>query len=180
MSKTNSNATVDKLKTDKQIAVSLKKKEELNIGGSVLTMSESDYPYFRVMGFYALLGGIFGGVALDLSMVIISLITQNSIETFMFQRSVEWFFRALLFVGIMGFLPALLTGFIACLFKIYFDSIKKAVLLFIIGFVSTFIYMVLFTLDKDFIDVAVMLFLFCCNGGAIAVIIGWFVLPKHK
>ncbi|MGO2444745.1 MAG: hypothetical protein ACTH7W_08805, partial [Psychrobacter sp.] len=60
------------------------------------------------------------------------------------------------------------------------DSIKKAVLLFIIGFVSTFIYMVLFTLDKDFIDVAVMLFLFCCNGGAIAVIIGWFVLPKHK
>ncbi|MBE0442392.1 MAG: hypothetical protein ACTH7W_09740 [Psychrobacter sp.] len=75
MSKTNSNATVDKLKTDKQIVVSLKKKEELNIGSSVLTMSESDYPYFRVMGFYVLLGGIFGGVALDLSMVIISLIT---------------------------------------------------------------------------------------------------------
>ncbi|MGO2303010.1 MAG: hypothetical protein ACTH5O_07625 [Psychrobacter sp.] len=67
MSKTNSNATVDKLKTDKQIVVSLKKKEELNIGSSVLTMSESDYPYFRVMGFYVLLGGIFGGVALDLS-----------------------------------------------------------------------------------------------------------------
>ncbi|MGP9636119.1 hypothetical protein [Psychrobacter sp. AOP3-A1-26] len=144
------------------------------------TATVTNYPKGKVIGVYGLLGGAIGGLIVFLYMIVMFVIDGN-----IFSQELTDIFKMLLasIVGgfFFGLIPSLIAALITTKFKIYFDlKLEEIVSLFFIGLFSAFIYIVWFTVDKEFMDAVVGTILFCCVGGTSAVIIGWFALPKHK
>lgn len=144
---------------------------------SIVTIS--NYPKGKVIGLYGLLGGAIGGLITASYIIVLSVIEGRSslqdIPNFITILAVGSVF------GLpVGLLPALLTGYSAYKLEFYFDSIRKVLPLFTIGFVSTFLCIVWFILKSNSIDSVVNIMLVCCIGGASAIVTGLIALPKHK
>ena len=144
------------------------------------TVTVTNYPKGKVTGIYGLLGGVVGGLILFLYIAIgmsidIGIPLRDSL---LFVKIAPAFILAGFFGGL---LPALLAGYIVSKFEIYFHSVAKVLPLFMIGFISTFLFVVWFMIGDDSVNSSMTSdILFCCNGGVSAIITGWFVLPKHK
>lgn len=139
----------------------------------------SIYPRNKILAIYGLLGGAIGGLIYSSSITMLFLVEGDlSLQEL---PDVIKMLLALVFFGFsIGLLPALLAGFVIGRLQICFDSIKKIVPLFVIGFISTFIFMIWFALDENAITFTTSILSFCCIGGISAVITGWFALPKLK
>ena len=144
------------------------------------TITVPIYPKGKVIGTYGLLGGVVGGLILFLYIAIgmsidIGIPLRDSL---LFVKIASAFILAGFFGGL---LPALLAGYIVSKFEIYFHSVAKVFPLFIIGFISTFLFVVWFMIGDGSVNSSMTSdILFCCNGGVSAIITGWFVLPKQK
>lgn len=141
---------------------------------------QNDYPKAKIIRIYGLLGGIIGSIFIILVGLIIMVFIGEISE-------VEHYFQALgigalvIVVGFfLGLIPSLTTALIITMFKIYFDSVIKVLPIFIIGFMSTFLCVVWFTLDEYSMNAIVRTALLCCIGGLSAIVTGWIALPKHK
>ncbi|MGP5175782.1 hypothetical protein [Psychrobacter immobilis] len=144
------------------------------------TITVPIYPKGKVIGTYGLLGGVVGGVILFLYIAIgmsidIGIPLRDSL---LFVKIAPAFILAGFFGGL---LPALLAGYIVSKFEIYFHSVAKVFPLFIIGFISTFLFVVWFMIGDGSVNSSMTSdILFCCNGGVSAIITGLIALPKHK
>ena len=144
------------------------------------TATASSYPKAKVIGTYGLLGGVVGGVILFLYIAIGMLIDIGIPlrDSLLFVKIAPAFILAGFFGGL---LPALLAGYIVSKFEIYFHSVAKVFPLFIIGFISTFLFVVWFMIGDGSVNSSMTSdILFCCNGGVSAIITGLIALPKHK
>ena len=139
----------------------------------------SSYPKGRVIGTYGLLGGAIGGL-IPISYIIVITIVKESISVNDALDFIKMLAAGAVFGFFLGLLPAFLTGYCASELEIYFDSIRKVLPLFTIGFMSTFLCIVWFMLESDSIDSIIRIILFCCIGGASAIVTGLIALPKHK
>ena len=147
---------------------------------ATVTVPSSSYPKGNVIGLYGLLGGVVGGLILFLHIAIgmsidIGIPLRDSL---LFVKMAPVF----ILVGFFGgLLPALLAGYIVSKFEIYFHSVAKVFPLFIIGFISTFLFVVWFMIGDGSVNSSMTSdILFCCNGGVSAIITGLIALPKHK
>ena len=147
---------------------------------SSATVTVINYPKGKVIGIYGLLGGAIGGLILFLYIAIgmsidIGIPLRDSL---LFVKMAPVF----ILVGFFGgLLPALLAGYIVSKFEIYFHSVAKVFPLFIIGFISTFLFVVWFMIGDGSVNSSMTSdILFCCNGGVSAIITGLIALPKHK
>ena len=144
------------------------------------TITVPNYPKGKVIGTYGLLGGVVGGLILFLYIAIgmsidIGIPLRDSL---LFVKIAPVFILAGFFGGL---LPALLAGYIVSKFKICFNSVAKVLPLFIIGFISTFLFVVWFMIGDGSVNSSMTSdILFCCNGGVSAIITGLIALPKHK
>ena len=144
------------------------------------TITVPNYPKGKVIGTYGLLGGVVGGLILFLYIAIgmsidIGIPLRDSLP---FVKIAPAFILAGFFGGL---LPALLAGYIVSKFEIYFHSVAKVFPLFIIGFISTFLFVVWFMIGDGSVNSSMTSdILFCCNGGVSAIITGLIALPKHK
>ena len=144
------------------------------------TITVPNYPKGKVIGTYGLLGGVVGGLILFLYIAIgmsidIGIPLRDSL---LFVKIAPAFILAGFFGGL---LPALLAGYIVSKFEIYFHSVAKVFPLFIIGFISTFLFVVWFMIGDGSVNSSMTSdILFCCNGGVSAIITGLIALPKHK
>ena len=144
------------------------------------TITVPIYPKGKVIGTYGLLGGVVGGVILFLYIAIgmsidIGIPLRDSL---LFVKIAPAFILAGFFGGL---LPALLAGYIVSKFKICFNSVAKVLPLFIIGFISTFLFVIWFMIGDGSVNSSMTSdILFCCNGGVSAIITGLIALPKHK
>ena len=144
------------------------------------TITVPNYPKGKVIGIYGLLGGVVGGLILFLYIAIgmsidIGIPLRDSL---LFVKIAPAFILAGFFGGL---LPALLAGYIVSKFEIYFHSVAKVFPLFIIGFISTFLFVVWFMIGDGSVNSSMTSdILFCCNGGVSAIITGLIALPKHK
>ncbi|WP_314884534.1 hypothetical protein [Psychrobacter immobilis] len=144
------------------------------------TITVPNYPKGKVIGTYGLLGGVVGGLILFLYIAIgmsidIGIPLRDSL---LFVKIAPVFILAGFFRGL---LPALLAGYIVSKFEIYFHSVAKVFPLFIIGFISTFLFVVWFMIGDGSVNSSMTSdILFCCNGGVSAIITGLIALPKHK
>ncbi|MCH1783164.1 hypothetical protein [Psychrobacter glaciei] len=147
---------------------------------SSATVTVPSYPKGKVIGLYGLLGGVVGGLILFLYIAIgmsidIGIPLRDSL---LFVKVAPAFILSGFFGGL---LPALLAGYIVSKFKIYFNSVAKVIPLFIIGFMSTFSFVVWFMIGDGSVNSSMTSdILFCCNGGVSAIITGLIALPKHK
>ncbi|WP_045447569.1 hypothetical protein [Psychrobacter sp. JCM 18902] len=144
------------------------------------TATASSYPKAKVIGTYGLLGGVVGGVILFLYIAIGMLIDIGIPlrDSLLFVKIAPVFILAGFFGGL---LPALLAGYIVSKFEIYFHSVAKVFPIFIIGFISTFLFVVWFMIGDGSVNSSMTSdILFCCNGGVSAIITGLIALPKHK
>ena len=146
---------------------------------SSATVTVPSYPRGKVIGLYGLLGGAIGGLITASYIIVLSVIEGRSslqdIPNFITILAVSSVF------GLpVGLLPALLTGYIAYKLEFYFDSIRKVLPLFTIGFVGTFLCIVWFMLEAYSVDSIINIMLICCIGGASAIVTGLIALPKHK
>ena len=138
------------------------------------------YPKAKVIGTYGLLGGVVGGLILFLYIAIgmsidIGIPLRDSL---LFVKIAPAFILAGFFGGL---LPALLAGYIVSKFKICFNSVAKVLPLFMIGFISAFLFVVWFMIGDGSVNSSMTSdILFCCNGGVSAIITGLISLPKHK
>ena len=149
------------------------------VDSNAITTATS-YPRGKVIGVYGLLGGVVGGLILFLYIAI-----GMSIDIGIPLRDPLLFFKmapAFILVGFFGgLLPALLTGYVVSKLKMYFDSVAKVFPLCIIGFMSTFSFVVWFMIGDGSVNSSMTSdILFCCNGGVSAIITGLIALPKHK
>ena len=147
---------------------------------ATVTVPSSSYPKGNVIGLYGLLGGVVGGLILFLYIAIgmsidIGIPLRDSL---LFVKMAPVF----ILVGFFGgLLPALLAGYIVSKFKICFNSVAKVLPLFIIGFISTFLFVIWFMIGDGSVNSSMTSdILFCCNGGVSAIITGLIALPKHK
>ncbi len=147
---------------------------------ATVTVPSSSYPKGNVIGLYGLLGGVVGGLILFLYIAIgmsidIGIPLRDSL---LFVKMAPVF----ILVGFFGgLLPALLAGYVVSKFEIYFHSVAKVFPLFIIGFISTFLFVVWFMIGDGSVNSSMTSdILFCCNGGVSAIITGLIALPKHK
>ncbi len=143
------------------------------------TVTVINYPKAKVIGIYGLLGGAIGGLIL-ISYIIVITIVKESISVNDALDFLKMLAAGAVFGFFLGLLPAFLTGYCASKLEIYFDSIRKVFPLFIIGFASTFLCIVWFILESASIDSVIGIVLFCCIGGASAIVTGLIALPKHK
>jgi len=143
------------------------------------TVTISNYQKGKVIGLYGLLGGAVGGLIIASYIIVLSVIEGSS----SLQEIPD--FITILAVGAVfglpvGLLPALLTGYSAYRFKIYFDSAKKILPLFAIGLFSTFILSVWIMPHETVSEKIISALLFSLIGGASAIVTGLIALPKHK
>lgn len=143
------------------------------------TVTVSNYPKGKVIGLYGLLGGAIGGLIIPLCISVLSVI-EGSASIQDVPDFIKMLAAGTVFGFFLGLLPALLTGYSAYKLEIYFDSIRKVFPLFAIGFMSTFLCIVWFLLESYSIDSVIGVVLFCCIGGASAIVTGLIALPKHK
>ncbi|MDN6275103.1 hypothetical protein [Psychrobacter sp.] len=132
------------------------------------------YPYVQVIILFAGIGSLVGGLIAQLFLLF-------------FFRDADFAkigYQPLLYVGLLGFIPALVTGFIVARQKIWRSGYQDIGKVFLIGFVVSAIYMaaiVLYLGINSWIEVGVLLVFMMVIGlfGAInSAIAGCVALPK--
>lgn len=108
------------------------------------------YPYLTVIILFAGLGSVVGGVIAELALL------------FVFRDAdfVQIGYQPLLYVGLLGFIPALLTGIIVAYKNIWRNEHKSIRTTFLIGFITSAGYMgaiVLYLGINSWIEVGVLL-----------------------
>ena len=132
------------------------------------------YPYVQVIILFAGLGSVVGGVIAELALL------------FVFRNAdfAQIGYQPLLYVGLLGFIPALLTGIIVTCKNVWRGDHKSIITIFLIGFITSAGYMgaiVLYLGINSLIEVGVLLAFMIGIGlfGAInSVIAGCIALPK--
>ncbi|MDN6275105.1 hypothetical protein [Psychrobacter sp.] len=146
---------------------------------SSTTATVPSYPKGKVIALYGVLGGAVGGLIIASYTSVRSVIERGAsiheVADIIVVLSV-----ATVFGSILGLLPALLTGYIAYKLELYFDSIRKVLPLFVIGFMCTFLCVFWYILGSYSTDSAINIILICCIGGTSAIVTGLVALPKNK
>ncbi|MBP3946350.1 hypothetical protein [Psychrobacter sp. K31L] len=132
------------------------------------------YPYLSVIILFAGLGSIVGGLIAELGLL------------FIFRNAdfAQISYQPLLYVGLLGFIPALLTGIIVATQQIWRGDHKSLRTTFLVGFVTSAGYMgaiILYLGINSLIEVGVLLAFMIGIGlfGAInSAIAGCIALPK--
>ena len=134
----------------------------------------NDYPTLKVMLCYGLLGGFITGILVSMSLMIV---LDNDTQTML----------DLIIMGgvlglIIGFIPAILTGFILAKLSAVKDGFVDYALMFMVGgCVSMGFALLLFLIISGFDAISFSLFIafiMALFGGASSVIIGSIFLPK--
>ena len=146
---------------------------------ATVTVPSSSYPKGNVIGLYGLLGGAIGGLIIPLCISVLSVI-EGSASIQDVPDFIKMLAAGAVFGFFLGLLPALLTGYSAYRFKIYFDSAKKILPLFAIGLFSTFIFSVWIMPHETVSEKIISALLISLIGGASAIVTGLIALPKHK
>ncbi|MGO2303012.1 MULTISPECIES: hypothetical protein [unclassified Psychrobacter] len=132
------------------------------------------YPYLQVVVLFAGFGSLVGGLVAQLFLLFI----------FRDADFAQIGYQPLLYVGLLGFIPALLTGIIVASKKIWRGDRKSIRATFMIGFITSAIYMgaiVLYLSINSLIEVGVLFAFMIAIGlfGAINSAIASFIaLPK--
>ena len=124
------------------------------------------YPYLTIMILFAALGSVVGGVIAELALLFI----------FREANFAQIGSQPLLYVGLLGFIPALLTGIIIASQKLGGEDDKSIRTTFLVGFITSAIYMGtigLYLGINSWIEVGVLL-AFMGNVG----VFGCIALPK--
>ena len=132
------------------------------------------YPYSPVIILFAGLGSVVGGVIAELALL------------FVFRNAdfAQIGYQPLLYVGLLGFIPALLTGIIVAYKNVWRNDHKSLRTTFLIGFITSAGYMgaiILYLGINSWIEVGVLLAFMIGIGlfGAInSAIAGCVALPK--
>lgn len=132
------------------------------------------YPYSPVIILFAGLGSVVGGLIAQLALL------------FVFRNAdfAQIGYQPLLYVGLLGFIPALLTGIIVAYKKVWRNDHKSLRTTFLIGFITSAGYMgaiILYLGINSWIEVGVLLVFMVGIGlfGAInSAIAGCVALPK--
>lgn len=132
------------------------------------------YPHLTVMILFAGIGSVVGGLIAELALL------------FIFREAsfAQVGYQPLLYVGLLGFIPALLTGIIAAYKNIWRNEPKSIITTFLIGFITSASYMgaiVLYLGINSWIEVGVLLaFMGIVGvfGGINSAIAGCIALPK--
>ncbi len=132
------------------------------------------YPYLQVTILFAGLGSVIGGLIVELCVLLV----------FKEADFAQIGYQPILYVGLLGFIPALLTGIIIACKKIWQGDHKSIRTSFLIGFVTSAFYMgaiVLYLGINSWIEIGVLLAFMLMIGlfGAVnAVIASCIALPK--
>ncbi|AMN68648.1 hypothetical protein [Psychrobacter sp. P11G5] len=132
------------------------------------------YPYLQVIILFAGLGSVIGGLIVQLCVLLI----------FREADFVQISYQPILYVGLLGFIPALSTGIIVASKKIWRGDHKSIRMSFLIGFVSSAFYMgviVIYLGIHSWMEIGVLLaFMFIVGlfGAVNAVIASCLALPK--
>lgn len=132
------------------------------------------YPHLTVITLFAGIGSVVGGLIAELALL------------FIFQEAnfVQIGYQPLLYVSLLGFIPALLTGIIIASQKLWRKDNKSIRTTFLVGFITSDIYMgaiVLYLGINSWIEVSVLLVFMVAIGlfGATnSVIASCIALPK--
>ncbi|MGO1474063.1 MAG: hypothetical protein ACTHWC_04125 [Psychrobacter sp.] len=132
------------------------------------------YPYLTVVILFAGLGSVVGGLIAELALL------------FIFREAsfAQVGYQPLLYVGLLGFIPALLTGIVIASQNIWREDHKSRRTAFLVGFIVSASYMgaiVLYLGIHSWIEVGVLLTFMAGAGlfGAInSAIAGCIALPK--
>ena len=132
------------------------------------------YPYLPVIILFAGLGSIVGGLIAELALL------------FIFREAdfAQIGYQPLLYVGLLGFIPALLTGIVIASQKLWREDHKSIRTTFLVGFITSASYMgaiVLYLGINSWVEVGVLLAFMAGVGlfGAInSAIAGCIALPK--
>ena len=134
----------------------------------------SVYPYLQVIILFAGLGSMIGGLIAELSLLLVFSDTDFA----------QIGYQPLLYVGLLGFIPALLTGVIFAYKNIWRGDHKSLRTTFLLGFITSAGYMgaiILYLGINSWIEVGVLLAFMIGIGlfGAInSAIAGCVALPK--
>ena len=132
------------------------------------------YPYLTVIILFAGLGSVVGGVIAELA----------SLFVFRHADFAQIGYQPLLYVGLLGFIPALLTGIVIASQKLWREDHKSIRTTFLVGFITSASYMgaiVLYLGINSWVEVGVLLAFMAGVGlfGAInSAIAGCIALPK--
>lgn len=132
------------------------------------------YPYLTIMILFAGIGSVVGGLIAELALLFI----------FREANFVQIGYQPLLYVSLLGFIPALLTGIIIASQKLWRKDNKSIRTTFLVGFITSDIYMgaiVLYLGINSWIEVSVLLaFMGIVGlfGGINSAIAGCIALPK--
>lgn len=132
------------------------------------------YPYLPVIILFAGLGSVVGGLIAELTLLFI----------FREAEFAQIGYQPLIYVGLFGFIPALLTGIIVAYNNIWRNDHKSISTIFLIGLITSAGYMgaiVLYLGINSWIEVGVLLAFMVGGGlfGAInSAIAGCIALPK--
>lgn len=134
----------------------------------------TDYPYMQVIILFAGIGSAVGGLLAQLGLLLI----------FRDDNFAQIGYQPLLYVGLLGFIPALLTGIVVAYKHIWRDDHKSIRTVFLIGFITSACYMgaiVLYLGIHSLIEIGVLLAFMIAIGlfGAInAALASFIALPK--
>ena len=132
------------------------------------------YPYLSVIILFTGLGSIVGGLIAELGLLLV----------FRDADFAQIGYQPLLYVGLLGFIPALLTGIIVAYKNIWRNEHKSICTTFLIGFITSAGYMgaiILYLGINSWIEVGILLVFMMGIGlfGAInSAIAGCIALPK--
>lgn len=132
------------------------------------------YPYLQVIILFAGLGSVIGGLIVQLCVLLI----------FRQADFAQIGYQPLLYVGLLGFIPALSTGIIVASKKIWRGDHKSIRTIFLIGFVTSAFYMgaiVIYLGIHSWMEIGVLLaFMFIVGlfGAVNATIASGLALPK--
>ena len=161
-------------------------------------MTLANYPTTKIITYYALLGGMVGGLVFAVVLGIMLLIEQIQTQAFRTDLSaisdfVTGFGGILIASFIVGFLPALLTGIIISLKRICLITLRNYLQIAVIGFlVSLPILGIIVGIMGNWsnglsgfhfnliLDNVLTILGFSCIGAVSSVIVGKFVLPKDS
>ena len=132
------------------------------------------YPYLPVIILFAGLGSVIGGLIAELTLLFI----------FREANFAQIGYQPLLYVGLLGFIPALLTGIIIASQKLWREDHKSRRTTFLVGFITSAGYMgaiILYLGISSWIEVGMLLaFMGIVGlfGGINSAIAGCIALPK--
>ncbi len=138
--------------------------------------NKASYPYLQVMAMFAGLGSVVGGIMVQLTLLWI----------FREANFAQIGYQPLIYVGLLGLIPALLTGIIVASKRIWQGDNHSTRNTFLIGFVISALYMafiIIYLGITTIEEVGLLLFATLITGlfgGTNSVIASIFALPKAR